>query len=73
MAADHELLDAVLFKTEVDNKVVSYIVRSLDCDIRETGQGTSVSRFVAYHIAGRSGGFSNASSVTVTESHIGLP
>lgn len=73
MAADHKLLDAVLFNTEVDNKVVSNIVGSLDCEIRETGQGTFVSRFIAYHIAARSGGLSSASSVTVSESHIGLP
>lgn len=54
MAVDPELLDAVLSNTEVDHKVVSIIVGSLDWEIRQTGQGTFVSRVVAYDITGRS-------------------
>lgn len=75
MAADLELLAAVFYYAEVDNKVVSNIVGSLDSEIVHKGLGTSESLFVAYHVAGRPGRLSNASDViaTVSKSQIGLP
>lgn len=70
MAAGSDLLDDVFFNTEVDEKVVSDIVGSLESELTGTGHGNSAVRVqgVVNHISNSSG----SANSSVQDNKMGL-